>query len=535
MRRLLWVVAIAGIASAAVLVLRAVPWLSSYYEPAGRCITLPIDVEHPDPFAKLKLDRTIVGVAASGGGSRAAYLTAAVLRQIRASGFKLDPGIGAEGATSLLDQIDAFSAVSGASIAAAYFVANADALRRAEADDVPWTEYLAKVTQVHRHKQYWRAVRSPSFWARYLLTNYHHGLFARDDFKQTLFGETSLASLPERPALFLNAFDVGNRVRFVFSKHHLETALLESRDGLRREPHDLTSANDLAAVRIDPRSVTLADAVYASSAFPSADPNLAMRHCGSQILYQGNLIFLADGGLADNSGLMTLLTQLRTAVRKATRNSVIVLIVIDASLERVDPAGSLFEQRSIESRYPWENTFFGHARESIKAAMALLYDVVWKFVEAADVVTDQNTANWPRALTGRSGQCPAENKGSFAGLFESGTLALRPLVVRLGLRDLADPDFAARYAAWRGPVPEELQRLLADNDLPEGLAGLSRGLRERILRLDTDFDLEARSRKMLDLAAYLLVRGKLTADLTAWSTLVKQATTQAASGLSCPL
>src|SRR4026207_2255863 len=52
-------------------------------EPIGRCVAGAIDLDRPVPFSKLTLGPTTVAIAVSGGGSRAAYLAAAVLLEIR--------------------------------------------------------------------------------------------------------------------------------------------------------------------------------------------------------------------------------------------------------------------------------------------------------------------------------------------------------------------------------------------------------------------------------------------------------------------
>ena len=84
-------------------------------EPMGHCLKGAIDLDNPVPFTQASLGGTIVGIAASGGGSRAAYLSAAVLREIRRGGAALILGQSTEPPQSLLDQIDAMSSVSALS------------------------------------------------------------------------------------------------------------------------------------------------------------------------------------------------------------------------------------------------------------------------------------------------------------------------------------------------------------------------------------------------------------------------------------
>jgi hypothetical protein len=62
----------------------------------------------------------------------------------------------------------------------------------------------------------------------------------------------------------------------------------------------------------------------------------------------------------------------------------VVAISIDASVDRIDTNGLKFQQMGVEERY-WDNTIFGHAQESIYAAIALLQDVGWKLISGDHV------------------------------------------------------------------------------------------------------------------------------------------------------
>jgi NTE family protein len=288
----------------AVLVLVVIAGARTYWgpirtlEPMGTCMKGDIDLNDPIPFKQARFGGTVVGVAASGGGSRAAYLSAAILREIRRGGPALLIGPTTEPRQSLLDQIDAMSSVSGGSLAASYFVLNSEQLKRAEANSTLWTDYLDKMAVEYRKRQwYGQAALSPAVWAKSLFTDYNRGVLARDDYNALLFKDNSLAQLPDRPVLYINAFDVANHVRFVLSKHYIDTTYFQPKDwwGQLSAPQTLVSENDLAFTRIDPASIRVADAVYASSSFPIAYPNLLIKHCGSKILFHGQLIFLADG------------------------------------------------------------------------------------------------------------------------------------------------------------------------------------------------------------------------------------------------
>jgi predicted acylesterase/phospholipase RssA len=506
------------------------------YGPIGSCLTHNIDLNNPAPYAQTRFSGTVVGVAASGGGSRAAYLQAAILREIRRGGEALRIGSPPHAGASLLNQIDLISSVSGGSLASSYYSLNSRRLLDADAAAPEWTTFLDKMAIDYRTRQWYGPVAwNPITWMKSAFTDFNRGIVARDDYSAELFGAASLADFPDRPAILVNAFDVANHVRFILSKSHVDTSFFQPRNWTRKlgEPQTLLAANDLTYARIDPSSISVADAARASSAFPIAYPNVPLKHCGSGIAFQGSQIFLADGALADNSGLVTLMTQLRAGLDTRAGASSIVGLYIDASVDRIDRNGTKFQQTGVEGQYAWRNTVFGHATESIFGAIALLQDLGWKQIEAMDVVTDQINMNWPQDLLRRSGTCDPPNRASWKNLFESGALNLRPLVIRLGLRDVINPDFAMMYGAYLQDRPE-LDRLLAANQATDGIAQLPKDFSRRLQSIPTDFTLAARDRQLLDLAAFLLVHGKLAGDIAQWNEIYRSIATSPATPLKCP-
>jgi predicted acylesterase/phospholipase RssA len=501
--------------------------------PVGTCIEGAIDLNNPAPFAEARFSGTILGLAASGGGSRAAYLEAAVLREIRAAGSTLHLGL--PSGRSLLDQIDAISSVSGGSLAAAYYAINAPRLNAADADSGDWSAFLEAMARSYRTRQWFGSLAwHPATWFRYAITDFNRGVLAREDYDALLYRGARLSDLPDRPALYLNAFDVANHVRFVLTKHYVDTAYLQPRSwwGRLGAPQTLLSANDLTFTRIDPASVRLTEAVYASSAFPLAYPNLPLKHCGQKILFQGGQIFLSDGALADNSGLITLMTQLRRWLDPRARGSTVVAIYIDASVDRIDNNGSKFQQMGVEDDYAWRDTIVGHGIEATFGIVALMQDLAWKAVEGMDVVTDQLNMNWPGELVKRDAACAPPERSTWTRLHQTGALAMRPLVMRLGLRDVVNPDFAAQFGtglADRARLTELLEKAGVEN----GLTQLPRELSRRLQIIPTDFTLSERDRKLLDLVAFLLVQGKLSGDIALWNHIYRSVRDSSPAGNTC--
>ena len=491
----------------------------SFRGPIGACFEGDVSPHTPGPFAQASFSGTVVGLAVSGGGSRAAYLEAAILREIRRAGPALRIGPSPHPGNSLLEQIDAISTVSGGSLAGGYYVLNSARLQAAEADSAEWTSYLEAMAHSYRTLQWlgppaW----NPATWFRYAFTDFNRGVLARDDYDTRLFVGARLADLPDRPALFINAFDVANHVRFVLSKHYVDTLYLQPKAATRMlaEPQTLFSENDLSFTKVNPASVSLAEAVYASSAFPLAYPNLPLIHCGNKVLYQGRQIFLSDGALADNSGLITLMTQLQRWLDPRARGSTVVALYIDASVDRIDNNGTRFHQLGIEDQYAWRDTIVGHGIESIFGAVALMQDVAWKLVQGMDVVTDQLSLNWPNELTKRQTTCAPADRTSWTNLYQTGALSMRPLVIRLGLRDVVRGDFVLQYGAGFAERPE-LAELLERAGVESEPDRLLKGVSRRLQTIPTDFTLTDGDRRLLDLVAFLLVHGKLASNIALWN------------------
>jgi len=544
--RILSVVAVAAILVLGIVAVRRFTGLGTYYKAVGAMIKYGVDLNDPKPFVKLQLGKTAFGLACSGGGSRAAYLTAAILREIHRTHVRADIDNNHTG--DLVNQLDIVSSVSGGSLAAVYLVANIEQLENANADDRPWQDYVDKMAFSYRPAQWYRI--RPFSWLKFVFTNYNRGLMARDDYDEKLFHERTIADLPDRPALYLNAFDVGNHVRFVFSRHFIDTYYYQPSwaGNALSAPQDFTSENDLAYSDVDPGSVRLADGAYASSAYPIFYPNLAINNYGQKILFKGRLIFLADGGLADNSGLLTLFTQMKAAIDDDAKKGILPLAVyVDASEDWVGRSGSPFQESGIEDEYAWHNTWYRQGEQTIDAAITIHQDAVFQFLASTGVFglpgfPDSLAANYP-GLRARPETTQASRavspKAVWGELMNSGKLAVRPCVIPLGLRDIVD----AYYNIWAesefGKSPEDprllelLERSGIQNYKAAWTDGPSSSLNGQLVKhvrgIPTDFALGQSDRATLDLVAYILVHGELENALAEWSSVARDALAQQGS------
>lgn len=142
--------------------------LGRIYEPVGKPLRSGRSYDPPVFASNPSL---LIGLACSGGGSRAAYLAAAVLHEICRANLRAESSDSPSREGSLLDQIDFVSSVSGGSLAAAYFVLNKEALR-ADSENSAWNTYLDKMAHSYRPSQWYRkAALNPWTWIKVLLTN----------------------------------------------------------------------------------------------------------------------------------------------------------------------------------------------------------------------------------------------------------------------------------------------------------------------------------------------------------------------------
>jgi len=158
-------------------------------------------------------------------------------------------------------------------------------------------------------------------------------------------------------------------------------------------------------------------------------------------------------------------------------------------------------------------------------------EAVFKFLETTGVVIDDLILNYETSLLAPP-QTQIISRTSWDKSINSSQLLLRPLVIGLRLRDISD----AYYSLWsRFKVDDhtEKRRLMQLFDaahIPSGLlpddsetwpAKTYAELERRLSEIKTDFVLEGGDRKVLDLAAYILVHGKLEPALTRWSEIAR--------------
>lgn len=247
----------------------------------------------PDTAASWRLseqvtrDGRFVGLALSGGGSRSANFSAAVMIELQRLG--------------ILDQVDVISAVSGGALTAAYY-----GLGPSNAG--PFTEQALRDALGYNFQGEW-------LWRWFLPHNIFRfwlSDFTRSDimvqvFNDHLFRHKTFENLRPHPKILINATLRNDHNRFTFT------------DDRFRDLH-----SNLALYQI-------ANAVNASSAFPGIMDDVTLQHYTDPPRY----LHLYDGGPKDNLGVQSLLEFLLRAVAGTNLDTLFpkgcVIFVVDAS------------------------------------------------------------------------------------------------------------------------------------------------------------------------------------------------------------
>lgn len=276
-------------------------------------------------------DEMFVGVAISGGGSRAANFGAAVLLELQ------DLGI--------LQKVDVISSVSGGSIAAAYYAL--DGYPERARPKISFDR--RRIDELFARDFQWRWIGrwfNPwNIW-RYWITAFDRSDIMYQVFDANLFHEATFAHLSEqrsnRPKVLINASNFVSGKKFIFSNEAFD-----------RRDADLTS-------------YPIARAVMASGAFPGAFANVTLQdYRSTREADRRQYVHLFDGGPIDNLGVGTLVKALQNHVASTGKEAAdplaasgfrngCLIISIDAYTKRVEPIkGEGHGRADLPDTRPW--------------------------------------------------------------------------------------------------------------------------------------------------------------------------------------
>lgn len=331
-----------------------------------------------DDHADVIEAETIVIVAISGGGARSARLGAHTLAQLEE---RYNAHVAERGERPLAPlgcTIGAFSTVSGGSIYVSYVAARfadgsenigegcRDPSRAKHVRNVfqgVRDDLLPRAGQRHLGTVGGVAYFSPFFFFllpvmtlttdRSFLDVLSHGVNAT---QKHYFSEIMLGELPQRPRFFFNAVALETGAPFVLTQRIQQlpsdyrpvwTARIDMpQDSVRNRARALSSSLGLEDLNSSPALFPLTYAAMASASFPPVMEPLELRRYGldeaaEKMYATEHKLHLTDGGVFDNSGLITAVDFFEHAVYEAQRQNPgrllerrLVLLSINADTSR---------------------------------------------------------------------------------------------------------------------------------------------------------------------------------------------------------
>ncbi len=266
------------------------PVLKYKYAYTNQPLTAPSNTTHartdqPPPYDYF------IGLALSGGGSRAANFSAAVMWELHRLG--------------VLEHVHYISAVSGSALPAAYYALFKN-------DSSKWNKETLQKTMAQCFECWGVAyLLNPFRFVKFIGTSYDRTDVMAEVFKNRVFDSRTFERLQDTPRLILNATNYITGGPFVFTNEAFD------RDGLK---------SDLSKLQI-------AEGVMASAAYPGGFRNVTLKNFRRSEEEGTVYLHLFDGGMSDNLGIDSVLHIHETLVR--TRGSTVfpkgcLLIMVDA-------------------------------------------------------------------------------------------------------------------------------------------------------------------------------------------------------------
>ncbi|MEM9233675.1 MAG: patatin-like phospholipase family protein, partial [Pseudomonadota bacterium] len=262
----------------------------------------------PGPTPQASANENFVGLAFSGGGSRAAYFAAAGAEALHERG--------------ILQQVTHISSVSGGSMAASYLATRppGSCSTGTSCTDNYFAEYKEAMRRNYFRPMAINQVTKPNRF----LSPTRRASSLQNALDAAYLEEITFGNLPSSPVLLINAASYDDGSRFVFSNRpianedYAETPLSIS---------TLRSRNFAQAdcVTATPDDFPVSLAVATSAAFPPALGPVAIEIPPSCGVTQTRYWHLGDGGILENTGVETLqeVLMLDSAAGQAPKRAVI--------------------------------------------------------------------------------------------------------------------------------------------------------------------------------------------------------------------
>jgi NTE family protein len=175
------------------------------------------NVHKPDIESPERSEEILLVLAFSGGGTRAAALSYGVLEALGKVEIPGQAGAagssGAEGSHTLLDEVDTISSVSGGSFTAAYYALHKEGI---------FDDFKQRFLYYNVQRGLLLRTLSPINWIRLSSPRFGRSDLAAEYYDNLLFHGATYADIweKENPELLVQATDMGDGVRFGFTRHN---------------------------------------------------------------------------------------------------------------------------------------------------------------------------------------------------------------------------------------------------------------------------------------------------------------------------
>jgi NTE family protein len=395
---------------------------ASIYTPVNEPISV---VDEDTGYRRVNTDRsqkmgdTLILLAFSGGGTRAAALSYGVMQELRDTYV-----VSQDKEVSLLQEVDTISSVSGGSFTAAYYGVFRDKLFETYEKDFLRQDVQSTLI---------RKLISPGYWLGTAFSGFDRTEMAIDFYDRTIFKGATFNDMAANgpPFIDINATDLTTGMRFTFSQDLFDMI-----------------CSDLGSMKV-------ARAVTASSAVPVAFPTIVLENHADQCDVSGtrewdilqntqpnseaqaqlleNLrsyrdhekrkyIHLVDGGISDNLGLRAMIDRLEglgdnrfDRVRDAGIKNILIILVnaaverdsfIEQSAKKPKPATTMsafidsqmkrYDQETIDRLHQNIDQYQARADEQQLPLQIFFSEVTFDHVQLADASSMLN--NMPTSL-----------------------------------------------------------------------------------------------------------------------------------------
>jgi predicted acylesterase/phospholipase RssA len=297
-------------------------------------------------------------LAVSGGGSRAAVFSAAVMEELYRQ-VKLPDG------RSIIDEIDYISSVSGGSLSMAYYCMNKPNVNSSHTDlyDQFFDAYRADM----RRNIEGDLVKHILQFYRIFLTSEERGLMLKQAFDALYFQGRKFDELGKRqkngwsPTLIMNGTVMDTGARFLFTtltKDNFDTTPRELTETLSQTgfgKSDFHFGGDLMGITVcDDIGLSIGDmevsrGVAASASVPLLLGPIVLKDQKHSTPDQDMFIHVSDGGINDNQGISTIMQLVTDRLIDMSKGKYRggLVIIIDSN-QSIDPAESIGSVRGFK-------------------------------------------------------------------------------------------------------------------------------------------------------------------------------------------